>query len=215
MCNKMLIIVIVLLLTSNFRIHAQEEESVLVPAPEYKFSVSTPWLTFSNFGKERTNIHHYEFHVKYDLTSKDKIGLKIATWKLYAPMGIPLWDPHVMKESEYYPGRVRELGFGFSYQRIIWKGVFAAIEILPQLKTYLDEYSEEIAYGFKLYTSYHLGYHLPIFKKTFNHRLFIEPQIHCQYWPIDTNTPESFKEVDKRWNNYFLFEPNIYIGIKF
>ena len=57
--------------------------------PNYKFSVSTTWLTFNNFGPEKTNTHHYEFHFGYKLTPKDKIGIKVATWKLFAPMGIP------------------------------------------------------------------------------------------------------------------------------
>ena len=180
-------------------------------APDYKFSVSAPWLTFANFGQEATNTHHYEFHLKYKLTSKDKIGIKVATWKLFAPMGIPLWDPHIMKESEFYPGRLRENGLGVSYQRMIWKGLFTTVEILPQLKTYFDLDKKKIGNGFKLYTSYHIGYRIPLFKN----RMFIEPQIHCQYWPIDTNTPQSFKEIDNRWNNYFLFEPNLYIGVNF
>jgi hypothetical protein len=30
-----------------------------------------------------------------------------------------------------------------------------------------------------------------------------------------TNTPPGFKELDKKWSNYFLFEPNIYLGFKF
>lgn len=47
--------------------------------PSYKFSVSTTWLTFLNFGKEETNTHHYEFHFGYKLTPKDKIGIKVAT----------------------------------------------------------------------------------------------------------------------------------------
>ena len=126
-------------------------------------------------------------------------------------MGIPLWSPQIMKESEFYPGRFRETGLGATYQRTLWKGLFTTVEILPQLKTYFDDQKKNIGNGFKLYTSYHVGYHLPIFKT----RLFIEPQIHCQYWPIDTNTPQSFKELDNRWNNYFLFEPNLYIGVNF
>jgi hypothetical protein len=89
--------------------------------------------------------------------------------------------------------------------------LFATIEILPQLKTYIDENDNKIGNGFKLYTSYHLGYQISLFKG----RMFLEPQIHCQYWPIDTNTPQSFKEIDNKWNNYFLFEPNLYIGVKF
>jgi hypothetical protein len=178
---------------------------------DYKFSISAPWLTFSNFEEEKKNIHHYEFHVKYKLTPKDKIGIKFATWKLYEPLGIPLWDPHVMKESEFYPGRLRETGFGVSYQRMIWKGLFTAVELLPLRKTYLDENKQKIGNGFKLYTSYHIGYHISFFKN----RMFIEPQIHCQYWPVDTNIPQGFKEQENKWNNYFLFEPNVYVGVNF
>ena len=178
--------------------------------PYYRLSVSTPWLTFLNFGPEETNTHHYEFHFEYALTPKDKIGLKVTTWQLFTPMGIP-WGPYKMDENEFYPGKLKENGIGITYQRIIWKGIFASIEILPLKKTYLDENKEKTGNGFKLYTSYHLGYHLPLFKN----RFYIEPQIHCNYWPIDTKTPQSFQERDKMWNNYFLFEPNLYIGVKF
>jgi hypothetical protein len=34
-----------------------------------------------------------------------------------------------------------------------------------------------------------LGYHISLFKN----RIFIEPQIRCQYWPIDIYTPQGFK----------------------
>jgi hypothetical protein len=178
---------------------------------DYKFSVSTTYLTFDNFGPEETNVHMYEFHFGYKFTPKDRIEIKVATWKLFEPMGIPLWDPLLMKESEFYPGRLRESGIGVTYQRMLWKGLFTSIEILPLLKTYLDENNKKIGNGFKLYTTYHLGYHIPLFKG----RLFIEPQIHCNYWPIDTNIPQGFKERESKWNNYFLFEPNIFIGVNF
>jgi hypothetical protein len=177
----------------------------------YNCSVSTTYLTFANFGREETNTHHYEFHFGYKITPKDKIGIKIATWSLFAPMGIP-WGPYLMKESESYPGRIRESGIGITYQRIMWKGLFTSIEILPLKKTYLDENKKKIDGGFKLYTSYHLGYHVPLFKN----RLYLEPQIHCNYWPIDTKGPQSFEENENKWiNNYFLFEPNLYIGVNF
>jgi hypothetical protein len=179
--------------------------------PAYKFSVSTTFLTFANFGQEKTNTHHYELHLKYELTPKDKIGIKVATWKLFATMGMPMGEQLKFADSNFYPGRLRESGIGVTYQRMIWKGLFATVEILPQLKTYLDENDKKIGNGFKLYTSYHLGYHISLFKN----RMFIEPQIHCQYWPIDTNTPQGFKEKDDKWNNYFLFEPNLHIGVNF
>jgi hypothetical protein len=180
-------------------------------APYHKFSVSTTYLTFTNFESEKTNLHHYEFHIGYKITPKDRIELKMATWKLFEPLGIPLWDSKFREESEYYPGRLRETGAGVTYQRLLWKGLFAQVEILPLKKTYLDENDKKVGDGFKLYTSYHLGYHIPFFKN----RFFIEPQVHCNYWPIDSDGPDEFAEVENRWNNYFLFEPNLYIGVKF
>jgi hypothetical protein len=188
-----------------------EKGTVKDTATHYKCSISTTYLTFANFGPEKTNTHHYEFHFGYMITPKDRIGIKVTTWSLFAPMGIP-WGPYIMKESEAYPGRLRESGIGITYQRILWKGLFASIEILPLKKTYLDENKNRTGNGFKLYTTYHLGYHVPIFKN----RLFLEPQIHCNYWPIDTKGPQGFEENENKWsNNYFLFEPNIFIGVNF
>lgn len=178
---------------------------------ERKYSISTTYLSFVNFGEEKTNTHHYELQFGYKLTSKDKIGIKLATWKMFASMGMPLQEQLKFDENNFYPGRLRESGIGVTYQRTLWKGLFATVEVLPQLKTYFDENNTKIGNGFKLYTTYHLGYHLSFFKN----RVYVEPQIHCNYWPIDTNTPQSFKEVDNKWNNYFLFEPNIYIGFSF
>jgi len=117
-----------------------------------------------------------------------------------------------MEESEFYPGRIKERGIGITYQRMLWKGLFASVEVLPLQKNYLDENSIKIDVGFKLYTSYHLGYHIALFKG----RVYIEPQIHCNYWPIDTEAPQGFREKDSDWNNnYVLFEPNLHIGVFF
>jgi hypothetical protein len=178
---------------------------------DYKYSIGTTYLTFLNFGEEKTNTQHYEFHFGYQITPKDKISIKIATWKMFAPMGMPMLEQLKFDESNFYPGRLKESGIGLTYQRMLSKNVFFCIEVLPQLKTYLDENDLVIANGFKLYTSYHLGYHISLFKG----RVYIEPQMHSQYWPINTDAPQGFKDKDDQWNNYFLFEPNIYIGINF
>lgn len=182
-----------------------------VTLTERKFSVSTTYYSFLNFEEEKTNTHHYEFHVGYKLTPKDRIGIKVATWKMFAPMGMPMQEQLKYDENNFYPGRLRENGLGVTYQRMLWKGLFATVEVMPQLKTYINKNDMKIGNGFKLYTSYHLGYHISFFRN----RVYLEPQIHCQYWPIDTNTPQAFKEIDRKWKNYFLFEPNVYIGFKF
>src|SRR6056297_1438271 len=182
-----------------------------------KYRFSFPAIILGNIGKggERTNTQHIEFHVKKELDAKNIVGIKFATWRLFQPMGIQWWDGLLDKidtESEFYPGHVRETGIGISYQRMLWKGLFAAVEVLPQYKTYLDLNNKKIANGFKLYNSYHIGYHFAFGKKK---RIFIEPQIHAQNWMFDTNTPDAFKQLDNRWKSYFLFEPNLYVGIKF
>ena len=115
-------------------------------------------------------------------------------------------------ESEFYPGHVRETGIGITYQRMLWKGLFATVEVLPQFQTYLDINGDKIGNGFKLYNSFHLGYHISIGKKK---RFFIEPQIHSQVWMFGNNAPDGFKQLDDKWRNYFLFEPNIYLGVNF
>jgi hypothetical protein len=186
------------------------ERSITDTVPDYKYSVSTTYFTFINFGP--TSVSMYEFHFGYKVAPKDRIEIKVATWRLFEPMGIPMSDPLLQKESEWYPGKIRESGIGITYQRFLWKGLYAQIEILPLWKIYLDENKEKIDDGFKLYTSFHVGYHVPIFKN----RMFLEPQIHFNYWPIDTKGPQGFEEKEAKWkNNYFLFEPNIFIGINF
>lgn len=198
----------VLLLSSRA---SADDVATRADVPRYRFSVSSPYLSFVNFEPEESNVHMYELHVGFWLTPRDQLGVKAATWKLFGPMGIQMWDPLFRDESEYYPGRLAELGAGITYKRLLWRGLFAQVEVLPLRKTYLDTDEMVVGHGFKLYTSYHLGYHLAAWKG----RLFIEPQVHCNYWPIDTGTPRAFQERDDRWSNYFLFEPNLYIGFNF
>ncbi|WP_209329764.1 hypothetical protein [Lunatimonas salinarum] len=203
-------------------VSAIAQESLLLgkeKSVDYKYRVSLPGITvpqfFTKSWDDSTNTQHIEIHVKRDLDNKNIIGFKFATWRLFQPMGILWWDgllDKVESGTEFYPGHVRETGIGISYQRMLWKGLFATVEVLPQYKTYLDEDNNKIGNGFKLYNSFHIGYHLAFGKKK---RFFVEPQVHSQFWVFDTNTPEAFKQMDDKWKNYFLFEPNIYLGVKF
>lgn len=184
-----------------------------------KYRVSTPIIAIPQLiqdsWNDRTHTQHIELHVKCELDDKNIIGLKFASWRLFQPMGILWWDgllDKVDNGSEFYPGHVRERGIGITYQRMLWKGLFATVEILPQFQTYLDENGNKVGNDFKLYNSYHIGYHIAFGKKK---RIFIEPQIHCQHWMFDNNAPEQFKVLDDKWKNYFLFEPNLYFGLKF
>ncbi|SIT12244.1 hypothetical protein SAMN05421766_11164 [Zobellia uliginosa] len=211
-------IVIICLTLCTLNVFAQSNNGSLKNKDsDFKYRVSFPAIILGNIGKggERTNTQHFEFHIKKELDAKNIVGIKLATWRLFQPMGIQWWDGLTDKidtKTEFYPGYLRETGIGVSYQRMLWKGLFASVEVLPQYKTYLDLDNKKIANGFKLYNSFHLGYHFAFGK---NKRFFIEPQVHSQFWIFDTNTPDAFKQIDNRWKNHFLFEPNLYIGIRF
>ena len=185
----------------------------------HKYRLSIPMIIvpqqFEKSWDDRTNTQHIELHLKRELDEQNIIGVKFATWRLFQPMGIVWWDgllDKVKSETEFYPGHLRETGLGITYQRMLWKGLFGTVEIMPQFKTYLDEDGDKIQNGFKLYNSFHLGYHFAFGK---NKRFFLEPQVHSQFWVFDTNTPDEFKALNDKWRNYFLFEPNVYFGIKF
>lgn len=184
----------------------------------HKWRVSMPYIVpdeiIFGYGK-RTSIQMVELHVKRNLDDKSIIGVKFATWRLFQPMGITWWQGVVDKiesGTEYYDGYLRETGIGVSYQRMLWKGLFASVEVLPQIQTYTDLDGKKIKNGFKLYNSVHLGYHAAFGKKK---RFFIEPQVHINQWMFDNNSPAGFKEFDNKYGNVFLFEPNIYLGWKF
>jgi hypothetical protein len=185
----------------------------------HKYRISLPYFIITDpIGggwNDRTSTQMVELHVKRNLDNKNIVGAKFVTWRLFQPMGITWFDGLLDKletQSEFYPGYLRETGIGITYQRMLWKGLFATVEVVPQIQTYTDLDGNKIKNGFKVYNSVHLGYHLAFGKKK---RFFIEPQVHCNQWVFDNNSPDGFKELDDKWRNYFLFEPNIYIGVNF
>ncbi|MEQ8554418.1 MAG: hypothetical protein RIC06_00995 [Cyclobacteriaceae bacterium] len=212
-------LITILLFLSTFgafaQINSRQGEETEV---DYKWRVSIPYIVpdeiISGYS-DRTSIQMVELHVKRNLDNKNIIGVKFATWRLFQPMGITWWDGVVDKiesGTEYYDGYLRETGIGITYQRMLWKGLFAAVEVLPQIQTYTDLDGNKIKNGFKVYNSIHLGYHVAFGKKK---RFFVEPQVHCNQWMFDNNSPEGFKEFDDKYGNVFLFEPNLYLGWKF
>lgn len=201
--KRILTVLLLLIISPLFSQEAKGETM------DKRFGVIFPWHNFLNWLGE--DLEMYEFHLTYDLTPRDTIGIKAATWKLVKPMGIQLWEDDFMTKDGYFDGRVFEKGIGITYQRFLWKRLFASIEIMPMHKAFWDKDDKEVGQGFRLYTTYHLGYKFEFFNK----RFFIEPQVHCNYWPINTSGPRGFKEKVDDYNNFFLFEPNVYFGVKF
>jgi hypothetical protein len=80
----------------------------------------------------------------------------------------------------------------------------------PFLQQFFDEDDKEIQKGFQLYMQYILGYRLEFFQK----RWFLEPAIALKYWPVNTNFPDDFAEIEKGKPDY-TFEPSANFGYRF
>jgi hypothetical protein len=174
-----------------------------------KHFVSTSLWSIANLFPEPADF--YELNYGYRLTPKSAIILNATTWKYWEPLGIPLISDKKYKHIEDYPGYVRAYGVGIIYQRFLWKQVYSSIHTNTFLQNFYDEQNEKIQSGFQLYLQARIGYRLNMFKN----RLFLEPSLSFNYWPINTNFPDSFLEKEKNWPNYFLFEPHLNFGICF
>ena len=152
----------------------------------------------------------YQLNIGYRITPKDVISLEACTWTYKAPLGIP-YGPSWGDAGENYPGSIREYGVGITYQRFLWHGLYASLQVIPLKRIYRDEERKTIQKGFQLFSTFRIGYHVPLFKN----RLFIEPSIASTFWPVSTNVPPGFAVKDAKWNKFFLFEPGLHVGLNF
>ena len=148
---------------------------------------------------------YYQINYGYRFTPKDAIVVEAKTWTYYEPIGT------YGNSEELYPGKVVAYGIGVGYQRFHWKNLYTTVQATPFLQQYYDTEDEKIQNGFMLYLQLRLGYRFEFFNK----RVFLEPSLVCNYWPVNTNVPPAFAEVDKGAPNYFLFEPGLNFGFKF
>jgi hypothetical protein len=176
--------------------------------PYYKWYVGSSAFMLGNFAPDPPSF--YQLNFGYRVTPKDVVSLEAITWKNNAPIGIP-YGSSFGEDSEKYPGSIREYGIGVVYQRFLWKGLYTSLQALPLRTIYLDVNDNNIQKGLKLFSTFRMGYHIPLFKN----RFFVEPSIAFTYWPVNTNVPQDFKVKDDKWNNYFLFEPGLHFGAKF
>ena len=147
----------------------------------------------------------YQINYGYRLTPKDAIIAEAKTWTYHEPIGT------YGSSEEDYPGKVRAYGIAVGYQRFLWKNLYTTVQATPFLLQYYDTEDEKIQKGFQLYLQLRLGYRFEFFDKC----VFLEPSLVCNYWPVNTNMPKSFAEIESGSPNYFLFEPGLSFGFKF
>ncbi len=202
MQKKILLIAFVLITTSTLQVKAQHTEQ---DSTYKKFFIGSSFFMLGNFSKVN-NPEYVQLNLGYRITPKDVVSLDFKR-SIYAwPIGIP-FGPSFDAPGLNYPGHARILAPTIGYQRFLWKGAFASLHALNAFEKYKDEDDKKIGNGYTLYLNFHLGYQLKFFKN----RFFFEPAIGCSYWPVRTNVPESFKSVEKKWNNYFI-QPGLNFG---
>jgi len=140
----------------------------------------------------------------YQLSKKNRVFAEFNTWKYAEPMGT------YGDSKELYPGFARTYGIGLGYQRFHWKGLFTTAAATPFITQYYDEDDKKTQKGFQLYLQLIAGYRFEFFKK----RIYIEPAYALKYWPVNTNLPDDFAEIEKGTPQY-IFEPSLNFGFKF
>lgn len=150
---------------------------------------------------------YFQLNYGYYLNSRDVIIAEAITWAYYHPLGIQLWE----SSDDVYPGKIRSFGIGVGYQRFHWKGLYSTIQATPFLQNFYDTQDEKIQSGFQLWCQLRTGYRIELFKR----RWFLEPSFVINYWPVNTNFPDSFEQVESKWPNYYLFEPGLHFGYRF
>ncbi len=169
---------------------------------KYRHSLGVSLFMILNFFPDPAD--YYQLNYGYRITPKDNIIIEALTWTYYEPIGT------YGESEELYPGKVRTYGVGFGYQRFHWKGLFTTIQATPFIKQYYDIDDKKIQKGFQLYLQLIAGYRFEFFKK----RFYVEPAYALKYWPVDTNFPADFAEIEEGAPKY-TFEPSLNFGFKF
>ena len=151
----------------------------------------------------------FQLNYGYWFTDNDVVSVEAITWKYRFPLGIPMGSSSFEAEGEDYPGYIRGTGIGIAYQRYIWKDLYLGLHALSLVQNFENIETDKDQYGYQLFCTFRIGYHIRL-----NDRWFIEPSIATTTWPINTNIPEAFEDVENKWNK-FAFEPGLHFGFKF
>ena len=184
--------------TQSDSVSVQTEQELI----EWRHSLGVSLFMIMNFLPDPAA--YYQINYGYRFTPKDAIIAQAKTWTYYEPIGT------YGKSEEMYPGKVIAFGVGVGYQRFHWKGLFTSAVATPFIQQFYDEDDEKIQKGFQLYLQFILGYRFEFFNK----RWYVEPAYAFKYWPVNTNFPASFAEIESGAPNY-KFEPSLNFGFKF
>ena len=208
MQKKNLFIGLVLIMTNTLQLNAQNANQ----NGTYKkwFIGSTIFLLGNLSSVNPPNFA--QLNVGYRITAKDVVTLEPKTWKYAWPNGIhPFANKAYGKAEEKFPGTVREFGLSLSYQRFLWKGLYAELNVMPTLQNFANVDGKKINNGFQIFNTYRVGYQVNFFKK----RFFIQPSVAITHRPYHSKLPDGFKQLDDKWSKFVIGEPGFHFGFNF
>lgn len=182
MQKKILWIGLALVLVSNLKVNAQYVEQ----DGTYKrwFVGTSLFVIIGNIADGGNPPNFAQLDIGYRLSGKDIIRLSPKTWKYAWPNGIhPFLNDAYGKPEEKFPGYVREIGITASYQRFVWKGLYAQLDVMPTWQNFVNDNGKKIDDGFQIFNSYRVGYHIKLFKD----RFFFQPSICVTHRAFHTN----------------------------
>ena len=207
MQKKILWIGLVLVLTSSLQVNAQYAKT---DTTYKRWFVGSTLFVLGNFAPVNSP-NFAQLNLGYRITGKDVISLELITWKSAWPLGInPIFNKVYGTPEEKFPGYIRDFGFGVAYQRYFWKGLYAAVHVMPMLQKYVNENGNKVGNGFHIFNTYRVGYHVKLFKD----RFFIEPSIGIAGRPYHSEMPDGFKQKDDKWPKWTP-EPGLHFGYNF
>lgn len=208
MQKKILWIGLVLVLTSSLQVNAQYAKT---DSTYKRWFVGSSLFLLGNLAS--TNRPDFaQLNLGYRITGKDIITLELKTWKTSWPIGIhPFFNKSYGKPEEEFPGYIRDYGFSVAYQRFLWKGLYAELNVMPTRQIFVNDDGKKIDNGFQIFNTYRLGYHIKLFKD----RFFIQPSIAITHRPYHTKMPDGFKQLDDKWSKFVFGEPGFHFGFNF
>ena len=208
MQKKILQISLALVLASSLQANAQYAKT----DSTYRrwFVGSTLFLLGNLAGTNPPDFFQLNFGQR--ITGRDVITLEPKTWKYAWPNGIhPFLSNSYGKPEEQFPGYVREYGVSVAYQRFLWKGLYAELNVMPTLQNFVNNKGKKIDNGFQVFNTYRVGYHIKLFKD----RFFIQPSFAMTHRAYHTQLPDGFKQLDDKWPKIVFPEPGLHFGFNF
>ncbi len=208
MQKKILFIGCVLMMSSTLHLNAQYAKN---DSTYKRWFIGSTMFLLGNFAK--TNAPEFvQLNFGYRVTGKDVITLEPKTWKYAWPNGIhPFLNKAYGKPEEAFPGYIREYGLSVAYQRFLWKGLYAELNVMPSVQKIVYNNGKKNDNGFQVFNTYRIGYHVKLFKD----RFFIQPAIAITHRAHHTKLPDGFKQLDDKWSKFVFGEPGLHFGYNF